>query len=507
LSHNFGVQPYSTISSIEENNPFIDSIKRVAVNVTISAKIWYNTEVMHDEIIINQEELDGSEPVSPDPGQAGKQLPPSGPRRRFNWRRALKWLGITLGLLILAAIIFVVTNLFKVSANPFSFGHLKGESRGRVNIMMLGVGDPGHAGETLNDTNIILSIDTKTHQVAVIGIPRDLRVKIPDYGYGKINNANAQGGIDTAKEVYETNFGVPIDYYVKANFSGLKQVVDAVGGIDINNPDNLVDREYPCDNNESKSCGYRLAAGHYHMNGADALKYVRCRKGTCGDDFGRAARQQQVMQAVRDKATSGGTLTNPIAIGKLVAAAGSNIDTNLSVNNLMRLNQLTKPLDGQTAAPKPINVVFSLDPGGFLISDPAGSQDLLPEGGNFDNIKAFVQSIFKVGPVWSEHPTVMIENGTTTAGIAGKFEQSMDDSYNIDVVSVTNALTRDHATSQIIDYTAGQKSNSLKYFQGLLKVQTITQPTTPTKSPPADIVIILGNDYAATLNTSNSTSR
>jgi LCP family protein required for cell wall assembly len=456
---------------------------------------------MHDEIIIRQDELDGIRPgnSSGQPPQMPDN-PNQEPSRSRPWKRWLKWIAIVIGLAVIAAIIFVVANLFKVSVNPFSFGHLKGESQGRVNIMMLGVGDPGHAGEQLSDTNIILSVDTRNHQVAIIGIPRDLRVTIPNYGKAKINNANAQGGIKTAKKVYEDTFGVPIHYYVKANFTGLKEVVDAVGGVDVTNDTLLYDPEYPCDKNEGRKCGFRLAAGTHHLDGATALKYVRCRKGTCGDDFGRAARQQEVMQSVRQHATSAGTLTNPVALTKLVSAAGDNIDTDLSVSNLARLNELTKDADKS----KVMNVVFSLNPDGFLKS--AGS-DLVPSSGDFDDIQAFVQNIFKVGPIWSEHPTVMIENGTTTPGVATKFQQQLkDDGYNVSVVAVTNALRRDYATSQLVDYTAGKRPNTLKYLQGLLKVQQPSQPQTAVKTPPADIVIILGDDYASTIQNDSSGS-
>jgi anionic cell wall polymer biosynthesis LytR-Cps2A-Psr (LCP) family protein len=69
---------------------------------------------------------------------------------------------------------------------------------GRVNILLLGVGDPGHAGEGLADTNMVISLNTKTDQVAMISLPRDLRVKVPGYGYQKINNAHAEGDIPLA---------------------------------------------------------------------------------------------------------------------------------------------------------------------------------------------------------------------------------------------------------------------------------------------------------------------
>lgn len=436
---------------------------------------------MNDEIIINQDELDA-------PGRSRRTRLPS----KHHWKRAFKWLSITILLAVVAVAAFLYFNVAKISVNPFGFGKLKGEDQGRVNILMLGVGDPGHDGEQLSDTDILMSVNTNTHQVAMISVPRDTRVDIPGYGAGKINNANQDGGISLAKQVFQTTLGVPIDYYVKANFTGLQQVVDAVGGVDVTNTTLLYDPEYPCANNQYKSCGYRLTPGHYHLNGAEALEYVRCRKGTCGDDFGRAARQQEVMQQIRTRATSAGTLANPVTLAKLVSAAGNNVQTDLSIDNLLRLNQLTKQ-DGKTNI---LSIVLNLKPDGFLEADLASS-DLLPVGGNFDAIQQFVQDIFTLGPIWTEHPTAIIENGTATSGIAAGLNQKIQDAnYDISVTAVTNALTRDHTTSQIIDYTNGAKPHTAVYLQSLIKVKPVPPPT-PTTAPPADFVIILGSDYLA----------
>ncbi|TAK88935.1 LytR family transcriptional regulator [Patescibacteria group bacterium] len=443
---------------------------------------------VNDDIIIYQDELESSPRPKP-------------PRRYVKWLKRLAIVAVVIGAAVAAYLVF---NLSKVSVNPFGFGKLKGESDGRVNIMMLGVGDPGHAGEKLSDTNIILSVDTRNHTVAMIGIPRDLRVDIPDYGESKINNAYAQGGLKVAKQTYEDSFGVPIHYYVKANFTGLKDVVDAVGGVEVDNKQNLYDPEYPCDKNQYRSCGFRLAAGRQKLDGNTALKYVRCRKGTCGNDFGRAERQQQVMQAIRDKATSAGTLANPVALGKLVGAAGKNIETDLSINNLMRLRELTDGLDQSRIT----NVVFNLDPDGFLISSN-NSSDLVPASGDFDDIQLFVKSIFTMGPIWAEHSRVVIENGTTTTGLAGKLQDQLKTKgYPLGLETITNALKRDYTTTQIIDYSGGKKPKTVDYLKHQLKVE----PTTPealglpaSAIKPGDVVVILGSDYAATVSGSSST--
>src|SRR5207244_10638311 len=109
---------------------------------------------------------------------------------------------------------------------------LKGEGNGRVNILLLGVGGAGHDGPNLSDTIMVVSIDPKTKDVAMLSIPRDLYVKIPGHGYGKINAANVYGGPTLAARTVANVIGVPIHYYAVIDFSGFKQAVDSVGGGD-----------------------------------------------------------------------------------------------------------------------------------------------------------------------------------------------------------------------------------------------------------------------------------
>ena len=105
-----------------------------------------------------------------------------------------------------------------------------------------------------------------------------------------------------------------------------------------------------------------------------------------------------------------------------------------------------------------------------------------------------------------EKPTIIVENGTTTPGVAGALQKQFDkDGYNLSVLALTNALERNFTQTKIIDYTSGQKPNTINYLQGLLKVQA-APPDKPVKTPPADIVIILGSDYASTIQPSGTSA-
>ncbi len=441
--------------------------------------------------------------VDPTTMPTNPDQPTKNKKKKKLWKRIVL---IVVLLLLAAAIgfgIYMFLRVSRISSNPFNFvSKLKGEDEGRVNILLLGIGDPGHDGGALSDTNMVASLNTKTGQVALVSIPRDTRVDIAGHGYAKINQANSDGGAPLAEQTVSETLGIPIHYYVTADFTGLKQAVDAVGGVDIHNTDLLSDPEYPCDNNQYRSCGYKLAPGDYHMDGTAALKYARCRKGTCGDDFGRALRQQEVLSGVREKALSLQTLSNPAAITNLLNAASNNVKTDLSLANIQRLRDLTKNLKTSDI----INVVFSTKPNGFLVQDP-NSSDLLPAGGSFQNIQAFVQNIFTEGPVWKEDADVTIENGTTTVGLGGKFSTKLKDAGDIvGIVAVQNADTKDHTISEIIDYTGGTKPNTATFLANLIGTGIkVTQPATPVKNPVADFEVILGSDYASAQNPTTAT--
>lgn len=445
--------------------------------------------------------------------QENQILDPKFEKRAKRRKRIKRFFIFTLLFLLIAggaAFAYIATRAGKITTNPFNFStKLKGEDEGRTNILLLGVGDPGHDGETLADTNMVVSIDTKNNKVAMISIPRDTRVYIPGEGYHKINNAHAIGeqkkppqGIDLAKKTVEETLDIPIHYYVRTNFGGLKQAVDAVGGIDIDVKEALNDPEYPCDKNPWKSCGFKLKAGPTHMDGNTALKYARCRKGNCGDDFGRALRQQEVLRAVQEKALSMQTLSDPKKLTGLIETAADNIKTDMSLTEMQRAYEISKKIEKQNI----IDIVFSTKPNGFLKQDPSSS-DLLPVAGNFDEIQRFVAKVFEVGALWSEDTKVVLENGTATVGLAGKLQiKLVNAGVPIQILAIQNAKTKDYTTSQIIDYSNGSKPHTIKYFEDLLGVKA-TQPVEGQKKTGSqDITIILGSDYADKLTQQGTAS-
>src|ERR1700683_1684773 len=286
---------------------------------------------------------------------------------------------------------------------------LKGEGSGRVNILVLGIGGEGHAGPDLSDTMMVWSIDPQTKDAAMLSIPRDLYVQIPGHGYGKINSANALGGPQLAEQVVENVIGVPINYYVVIDFSGFKQAVDAVGGIDFDVPTALNDPYFPCDDGTRDAndfCPIHFAAGMQYMDGEQALEYSRSRENTSA--LARAARQQQVLVALRARALSASTLTNPVKLTELIDAVGDHLKTDLQLGDLERLAVLAKEVDPtrvtqNVISAHPPNALLNV---GYLI--PGAGSIELPKAGefNYSAIQDFVQNIFVDHYLTHEHAMI-----------------------------------------------------------------------------------------------------
>jgi polyisoprenyl-teichoic acid--peptidoglycan teichoic acid transferase len=151
----------------------------------------------------------------------------------------------------------------------------------------------GEVGRT--DTMLLFVADRATPRLAMVSVPRDLWVAIAGHGQERINAAYELGGGQTAKQTVSNVLAQRVDRYALIGLQGVRDVVDAVGGVDISVAQAIHDDTYPTDD-----YGYQtvdIAAGRQHMDGDMALKYARTRHQD--SDFGRIARQQQVLAAVR----------------------------------------------------------------------------------------------------------------------------------------------------------------------------------------------------------------
>jgi polyisoprenyl-teichoic acid--peptidoglycan teichoic acid transferase len=202
-----------------------------------------------------------------------------------------------------------------------------------ISILMVGIDErDGDNGRT--DSMIVLTVNPEKKSTKIVSIPRDTRTKLINSSNpkkntnDKINHAYAFGGIEMSIDSVENFLNIPIDYYVEVNMQGFKDIVDAVGGIDVNNQ-----YEFELD-------GVTLLEGQQHLNGTKALAYSRMRKQDPRGDIGRGERQREVISKIIDKGKSLSTLTN---YDDILNALEENIKTNLTLNEIIGMQSSYKP--------------------------------------------------------------------------------------------------------------------------------------------------------------------
>ncbi|GEL78645.1 transcriptional regulator LytR [Tenuibacillus multivorans] len=195
------------------------------------------------------------------------------------------------------------------------------ESKESINVLLLGV-DEREGDKGRSDTMMLLSLNPHTNEMLKFNIPRDTYVEIPGVGMDKINHAYAFGGSDLSVKTVENLLDTTIHYYAKINMEGLVDVVDAMGGITVQNDIHLTRNQYD------------FPKGELSLNGEEALVYTRIRKEDPRGDLGRNDRQQKVIDAFIDKAVSVESFTK---VNPILDAAGENAQTNVEMETLRRL--------------------------------------------------------------------------------------------------------------------------------------------------------------------------
>lgn len=194
-------------------------------------------------------------------------------------------------------------------------------------VLLMGV-DERKGDRGRSDSLIVLTINPNSNSVKMLSIPRDTRTEIVGKGIeDKINHAYAFGGVDMSIATVENFLDIPIDHYVQINMEGFKDIVDAVGGVTVNND---LDFTYE---------GTHFPKGKLNLNGEKALKYSRMRYEDPRGDFGRQARQRQIIQAVIKEGASLSTLTN---FGDIFKALGSNVKTSLKFDEMVTIQSKYK---------------------------------------------------------------------------------------------------------------------------------------------------------------------
>lgn len=198
------------------------------------------------------------------------------------------------------------------------------EKKDPFSVLMLGV-DERKGDKGRSDTIIVLTVNPNNNSVKMLSIPRDTRTEIVGKGFDdKINHAYAFGGVPMAMDTVENFLDIPIDYYLQVNMEGFKDIVDAVGGVTVQN-----DLDFSQD-------GYHFTKGELNLDGTKALSYVRMRYEDPRGDFGRQTRQRQIIQGVINKGASLSSLTN---FSDIFTALGNNVRTNLTFEQMVDIQQ------------------------------------------------------------------------------------------------------------------------------------------------------------------------
>jgi LCP family protein required for cell wall assembly len=362
------------------------------------------------------------------PGRASLGQVQAATEKKFSWKKFFKRAGLTLLIIGLLVGGWLGWKILRNELKIFGWKgivsivkptKLKGESEGHVNILVAGnsADDPGHGGANLTDSIMVLSLNTKTNTAFMLSIPRDFYVNIPGEGYAKINEAYqdgetdgfaqagyASGGMGLLEKTVGQVTGLNIQYYALVDYGTVRDAVNAVGGITVNiqsdDPRGLNDPS-PDYGNNAKPLVDHLSNGKHTINGVQALGLSRARGdmygsyGYAASDFTRTKNQRMVLLGLKDKATSLGTLSNPVKLGNLFDSLGNNVKTDMTLGEVGRLYSLVKGVPNSKITSAGLN-----DAGGKNLlgsyTTRSGQSALIPADGldDFDSIQAYIQTIY-----------------------------------------------------------------------------------------------------------------
>jgi hypothetical protein len=238
--------------------------------------------------------------------------------------------------------------------------------------------------------------------------------------------------------------------------------------------------------------------GPQHFDGFRALAFARSRHTSARGDFSRAERQRAVLVALKGKVFSAGTYANPLKISSLMTNFGNHVQTNLAVNEISRLYDIGKDIDGSKVA----SVGLADPPNNYLVTDNIdGISIVRPRAGldNYKEIQNFIRNKLKDGFLAQENATIAVLNGTNVAGLAGRTAEELK-SYGYNVSQIADAPTKGYNSTIIVDLRNGQKKYTKAYLEKRFGTSVVTSlPDNSINPGTADFVIILGQNEISRL--------
>ena len=404
---------------------------------------------------------------------------------------------------------------FKLDANTVftdAKPELKKDPTGNfTNALIIGVDTRENGNYANTDTMIFLSYNHTTHNIVMISVPRDFLVETDKttHWYNKINGVYSyneslkQGsGLEALKTTIEEVVGQQIQYYAMVDFKAFTQIIDAVGGIDVNVENSFTDYYY------LDSTTVSFTAGPQTMDGETALKYARSRKSLDngeGTDYARARRQQKVISALQEKIISTDTLANPKTLIQILSSISDSIKVSEFTQDDI-IAALTIGKDMLQNGNK--HYSFVLDPvsgNSQLIEvkgDPNVEYTIGPKLGlgKYDDIHEYVNLVLTKPAIYAENPIVYVYNtGLGASGTTLKVNQLKKEYPYINILqSYANIGTYSGVT--IFSTTEGF-SESVKELSTFLNTQNTIKPETiTTKFNYEGVAILFGEENETQLS-------
>jgi len=431
-------------------------------------------------------------------------------------QRGLKLFLLTLTLLIVAGVSWVAITGFiafkgisaKNSGDQSTFFKFEGnikpeqlnkEGDSRVNIALLGA----DAAAGLTDSISIVSIDPINKQIAMLSVPRDLYVynaaekrktkinEVYNSGLSQCRAASAKcdpeidGGGELVKDTLSETLGITVSYFARVDFDGLKKIVDNLGGIQVYVDKAINDPFFPNKTNSGYD-PFRISAGIQNMTGDIALKYARSRQTT--SDFDRSRRQQQVLNAIREKALKLNFLSNPKKVTDLITTIGKNFRTDLQSGEILSLIRLLESVDGT----KTVTQILDNGPTGPLKSsvNNIGQYVLIPKLGesNWSDVEKLVRETFPEPYIVKESAKIKIVNQS------GK-KTTLEDAEEY-LLSFGYVIETTEESTNLKSKTTLETFSDTPYTTYLLKRRLLASSNKGRGDSTVDIIIYLGSDFS-----------
>lgn len=418
------------------------------------------------------------------------------------------------------------------------------EDEGMTNVLLLGQGNEDHDGIDLTDTIMVASIgmgetsrlaprpplgthSRKTPSVALLSLPRDLYFLHADslvIEKGKLNALWRDERIALQRQGLERReaslkalqgvahevgvaLGIPMHYALKVDFTAFEQIVDALGGVELTVPETINDTEYPGPNYTYET--FHMEAGLQHLDGKTALKYARTRH--TSSDFDRSSRQQQILQALNERAKSSGALKKPGKLLELSTILHEHIETDLSTREMVTLAGLGRELSREHFVSMQLsdsNGLYDapLAPGGLLYAPPrdlfGGAAVFLPVSipefpVTFKQVQTLGSLLFRHRDLYREKPKVAVFNGGGPEGSARRLAREFI-KFGFEVSEITNLPEKQKVPRSFLAQTNSSFSReSTEWFRSFLSFEEGTLENLNPKPTVAntDLVIVLGEDY------------